>query len=39
MNSLRNGLQMRENGRPTVNRANRTIRILMRFFRQVHNTL
>src|SRR5215218_5859578 len=28
-----------ENGRPTVNRANRAIRILMRFFSQVHNTL
>src|SRR5215216_2757939 len=28
-----------ENGRPTVNRANRAIRILMRVFSQVHNTL
>ena len=28
-----------ENGGPTVNSANRGIRILMRFFNQVHNTL
>jgi hypothetical protein len=28
-----------ENGRSTVNRTNRRIRILMRFFSQVHNTL
>jgi len=27
------------NGRPTVNRTNRGIRILMQFFSQVHNTL
>ena len=28
-----------EDGRFTVNRTNRIIRILMRFFSQVHNTL
>src|SRR5215208_6733380 len=28
-----------ENGRPTLNRAKRRIRILMRFFNQVHNTV
>ena len=28
-----------ENGRPTVNRANHGIRVLMRFCSQVHNTL
>jgi hypothetical protein len=28
-----------ENGRPTVNQANHRIRVLMRFFSRVHNTL
>ena len=31
MNALRNGLRMRKTGRPTVNRPNRRIRILMQF--------
>src|SRR5215210_138210 len=39
MTLLRNGLQNAENWGPTENRTNGDIRISMRFFSRVHNTL